>query len=75
MVHSPCVVTVTLRYVPLVTAAYGTQVAHGAARTTVLAPGGDGSQVDRRVRPVLGDPPPRGQDAQRARGRSAPGPA
>jgi hypothetical protein len=28
---------------------------------TLLAPGGEGSQLDRRVRPVLGDSLPRGQ--------------
>ena len=47
-------VTVSVRWIPLVTAAYGTRVAR-PARTTMLAPGGDGSQLDRRVRPVLGD--------------------
>jgi hypothetical protein len=47
-------VTVTVRWVPFVTAAYGTRVAR-PARTTRLAPGGDGSQLDRRVRTALGD--------------------
>ncbi len=35
-------------------AAYGTQVAR-PTRTTMLAPGGDGSQLVWWVRPVLGD--------------------
>jgi hypothetical protein len=48
-------VTVTDRWIPLVTAAYGTRVAR-PARTTMLAPGRDGSQLDRMVRPVLGEP-------------------
>ena len=43
-------VTVTVRWIPLVPAAYGTRVAR-PARTTTLAPGGDGSHHDRRVRP------------------------
>jgi hypothetical protein len=47
-------VTVTVRWIPLVTAAYGTWVAR-PARTTRLAAGGDGSQLGRRVRPFLGD--------------------
>jgi hypothetical protein len=47
-------VTVTVRWIPLVTAAYGTQVAR-PGRTTRLAPEGDGSQLDPRVRPVGGD--------------------
>jgi hypothetical protein len=37
-----------------VTAAYGTRVAR-PARTTMLAPDGDGFQLVRRVRPVFGD--------------------
>jgi hypothetical protein len=52
---------VIVRWIPLVTAAYGTWVAR-PARTTRLAPGGDGSQLNRRVRSVLGDLPPRGQE-------------
>jgi hypothetical protein len=44
---------VTDRCIPLVTAAYGTWVAR-PARTTTFAPGGDGSQLDARVRSVLG---------------------
>ena len=44
-------VTVTVRGIPLVTAAYGTRVAR-PVRTTRLAPGGDGSQLAYRVRPV-----------------------
>jgi hypothetical protein len=47
-------VTVSVRWIPLVTAAYGTRVAR-LARTTMLAPGGDGSPVGKRVRSVLGD--------------------
>jgi hypothetical protein len=35
-------VTVAVRWIPLVTAAYGTQMAR-PARTTMLAPDGDGS--------------------------------
>ena len=57
----PLEVTVIDRYVPLVTAACGTRVAR-QARTTMLTPGGDGSQLAQRVRPILGDPPPRGQE-------------
>jgi hypothetical protein len=41
---------------PLVTAAYGTRVARPASRTRP-PPGGDGSQIGQRVRPVLGEPP------------------
>jgi hypothetical protein len=37
-------VTVTDRYIPLVTAAYGTRVARPAK--TMLAPGGDGLPAD-----------------------------
>jgi hypothetical protein len=47
-------VTVIDRYIPLVTAAYGTWVAR-TARTTTFAPGCNGSQFDRRVRPDSGD--------------------
>jgi hypothetical protein len=47
-------VTVTIRCIPLVPAAYGTWVAR-PARTTMLAPGGNGSQLAQRVRSVLGD--------------------
>ena len=54
-------VTVVVRWIPLVPAACGTRVAR-PARTTMLAPGGDGSQLDGRVRPVHGDPPARGQE-------------
>jgi hypothetical protein len=50
----PLEVTVGVRWIPLVTAAYGTRVAR-PTRTTRLARGGDGSQLARRVRPVLGD--------------------
>jgi hypothetical protein len=46
--NNPLRVTVTVRCIPLVTAAYGTRVAR-PARTTRLAPGGDGSQLDPRV--------------------------
>jgi hypothetical protein len=51
---------VTDRCIPLVTAAYGTRVAR-PARTTLLPPGGAGFQLAQTVRPVAGDPPPRGQ--------------
>jgi hypothetical protein len=47
-------VTVIDRYIPLVTAPYGTWVAR-PARTTRLARGGEGSQLSARVRFVLGD--------------------
>jgi hypothetical protein len=47
-------VTVTVRWVPLVTATCGTWVAR-PPRTTMLAPSGDGSEFARTVRPVLGD--------------------
>ena len=47
-------VTVAVRWIPLVPAAYGTRVAR-PARTLTLRPGGDGSQLNRRVRSVLGD--------------------
>jgi hypothetical protein len=46
--------TVTDRYIPLVTAACGTRVAR-PARTTTLSPDGDGSQLGRRVRPICGN--------------------
>jgi hypothetical protein len=47
-------VTVSVRWIPLVTAAYGTQVAR-PARTTRLAPGGDGLQLGQRARLVFGE--------------------
>jgi hypothetical protein len=47
-------VTVTVRCIPLVTAAYGTWVAR-PVRMTTLPPDGDGSQLVLWVRPVLGD--------------------
>ena len=47
-------VTVADRYIPLLTAAYGTWVVR-PARTTRPQPCGDGSELNRRVRPVLGD--------------------
>jgi hypothetical protein len=50
----PLRVTVTIRWIPLVTPAYGTRVAR-PARTLTPRPGGDGSQLNRRVRSVLGD--------------------
>jgi hypothetical protein len=59
-------VTVTVRQIPLVTAAYGTRVAR-PVRTTMLALGGDGSWLAQRVRLVLGDPPPRGQSLEGSR--------
>ena len=55
------VVTVVDRYIPLVTAACGTRVAR-KARTTMTGRGGDGSHFNPRVRPVLGDLLPRGQE-------------
>ena len=63
-------VTVVDRYLPLVTAAYGTRVAR-PARTTTLARGGGGSQLNRRVRLTLGNPllrcqEPEGRAAARA---------
>jgi hypothetical protein len=45
-------VTVPYRCILLLTAPYGMRVAR-PARTAMLAPGGDGSQLGRRVRPVL----------------------
>jgi hypothetical protein len=60
-VDRPLGVTVTDRYVPLVTAAYGTPVAR-PVRTTRLPPGGDGPPLFQTVRPVRGDPSPRGQE-------------
>jgi hypothetical protein len=60
-VDRPLGVTVTDRYVPLVTAAYGTSVAR-PVRTTRLPPGGDGPPLFQTVRPVRGDPSPRGQE-------------
>src|SRR4029453_15332284 len=62
----PLGVTVTVRWTPLLTAAYGTRVAR-PARTTRLAPGGDGSQLDPRVRPAHGDDCPRWQAVKAAR--------
>jgi hypothetical protein len=47
-------VTVIIRWIPLVPAPYGRRVARSATMAT-LTPGGDGSQLNRRVRPVLGD--------------------
>jgi hypothetical protein len=47
-------VTVIVRWLPLVPAAYGTRVAR-PARTTLLPLGGDGSQPDRRVKLALGE--------------------
>jgi hypothetical protein len=55
------VVTVVDHYIPLVTAAYGTWVAR-KARTTMVGRGYDGSHLNQRVTPVLGDPLPRGQE-------------
>jgi hypothetical protein len=52
--NGPLRVTVIVRQIPLVTAAGGTRVAR-PARTTMLR-GGDGSELDRMVRPVLGKP-------------------
>jgi hypothetical protein len=50
--NDPLRVTVTVRWLPLVTAAYGTWVAR-PARTTTFARGGDGSRPNRWGRPVL----------------------
>jgi hypothetical protein len=47
-------VTVVDRCIPLVTAAYGARVAR-PARTTMPAPGSDGSQLDCWMRAVPGD--------------------
>src|SRR4030095_11276951 len=58
--NSPLRVTVTDRYIPLVTAAYGTRVAR-PERTTSLAPGGNGSQLGRAGRAVLWDHPAQAQ--------------
>jgi hypothetical protein len=60
-------VTVTVRWIPLVTAAYGMHVARPASATTLVADG-DGSQLGRRVRPVCDDSSRRWQAAER-RGR------
>jgi hypothetical protein len=46
-------VAMTDRWIPLVTAACGTQVARPGK--TMLGPGGAGSQADRRVRSILGN--------------------
>jgi hypothetical protein len=64
--YQPFELTVTIRWIPLVTGAYGTRVAR-PARTTTLAPHGDGSQLGRMVRPVCGDSVPRWQAVKRAR--------
>jgi len=68
--NNPLRVTVTVPCIPLVTAAYGTRVAR-PARTTRLAPGGDGSQLDPRVGPVRGDDCLVGEPRRR-RGRRLP---
>ena len=47
-------VTVTVRWIPPVSAAYGTWVARPAI-TTRFAPGGDGSPARPEGEPVLGD--------------------
>jgi hypothetical protein len=57
----PIRVTAIVRWLPLVTAAYGTWVARPAG-TTSLAPGSHGSHLGPRVRPVLGDPLDHGQE-------------
>ena len=59
-------VTVTDRYVPLVTAAYGMWVAR-PARNDDASHWGDGSQLGQRVRPVLGSQPIVGKPLQTAR--------
>jgi hypothetical protein len=47
-------VTVVVRSCPWLTVPCGTWVAR-PAKTTMLPPGGDGSQLGQRMRPVLGD--------------------
>jgi hypothetical protein len=64
-------VTVTDRWTSLLTAGYGTRVVR-SARTTMLATGGNGSQLDRRVRLVSGDHRIAGKSRE-ARGRSGTG--
>jgi len=64
--HGLLQATVSVRWIPLVPAPLGTRVAR-LARTTTLPPGGDDSQLDRRVRPVLGEPLLVGK-SRRARG-------
>ena len=56
-------VTVIVRWIPLMTAAYGTRVAR-PARTTRLPPSGDGPPLFQTVRPDRGDPSPRGQESE-----------
>jgi hypothetical protein len=46
-------VTVTVRWIPLVPAAYGTRVARPASMT-MLIPDGDGAPLGRKLRPVAG---------------------
>jgi hypothetical protein len=58
--------SVVVRSEPFRTAVNGTLAAR-PARTTMLAPSGDGSQLDGRVRPVRGDPPARGQEPEGSR--------
>jgi hypothetical protein len=60
--NDPPRVTVIVRWIPLVTAAYGTRVARPAI-TTRLTPSGHGSQLGPRVRPVPRRPPPRWQES------------
>src|SRR5918993_4574668 len=56
-------VTVTVRYIPLVTAAYGTRVARNDDARTWRR----GSQLTLRVRPVRGDVPPHGKSPKGSR--------
>ena len=65
--RGPIRLTVTDRYVPLVTAAYGTRVARPAS-TTMLVSDGEGSQLVRCVGPSPRRPLPHWQEPRRARG-------
>jgi hypothetical protein len=52
--NGPLGVTVAVRCIPLMTAAYGMQVARPGG-TTMHAPGGDGSLLGQKSEAVLGD--------------------
>ena len=65
-VEGAVALSVVVRSGPVRTAVNGTVVAR-PARTTVLTPGGDGSQVDPRARPVPGGQRRRWQAAKAAR--------
>jgi hypothetical protein len=62
--RGPIRLTVTDRYVPLVTAAYGTRMARPAS-TTMLVSDGEGSQVVRCVGPSPRRPLPHWQEPRR----------